>query len=161
MIKAFIHDNPDDLIRHMGLCNEKRKKIQEDIVLEARKQALQQEKNPILFLAGPWHPGVVGIAASKIAEEFWKPTWIFNKSKICKGSARSIPGFDVTQAMTKSSKLWLKCGGHSAAGGYSFKEENLMTLAQDLNLYAEKWLENINLQRNIRLTADVDPYSFL
>lgn len=138
VVKAFVEENPDELIRHMNTCNEKRKKIQEDIILEAREQAVFYKDDPILFLAGNWHPGVVGIAASKIAEEFWKPTWLLQKGELCKGSARSIPGFDVTKAMTKGSTHWLKCGGHSAAGGFTFKKENLEAIRSDLKHYAQK-----------------------
>ena len=62
----------------------------------------------------------------------------FQEKDVCKGSARSIPGFNVTQAMLEGSELWLKCGGHSAAGGFSFKKENITSIRKELCLFAQK-----------------------
>jgi len=120
-----VSGEPDSLIDKMSSCNEERKKIQAEIVAQARLEAVKAGDAPVLFLGGDWHPGVVGIAASKIVEEFWRPTWLFQrKDGICKGSARGIPDFDVTQAMTACGELFTKFGGHAAAGGFTFPEEN-------------------------------------
>lgn len=139
IIEAFIGDHANSLIRHMGVCNEKRKKIQTQIVEEASKMAEEYPDDPILFLGSEsWHQGVVGIAASKIAERFWKPTWLFQtNSKACKGSARSVPNFDVTDAMLSTNDLFLKFGGHKAAGGYSFASTNEEKIRSSLNKYAQ------------------------
>lgn len=138
IIEAFIGANPDFLIRHMGICNERRKLIQSDIVSEAMLAAKAYPDEPILFLGGDWHPGVVGIAASKIAEEFWRPVWLFQrKDGMCKGSARSLPGFDVTEAMMAAGHLFTKFGGHAAAGGFSFPEANEEGIRAALTDYAK------------------------
>jgi len=124
VVKAFLDEDPEPLVLHMGTCNERRKVIQAGIVNEARGLAKEAVRNgsPVLFLGGDWHPGVVGIAASKLAEEFWRPTWLFQRGADgnCKGSARTIPGFDVTAAMVSCGELFKKFGGHAAAGGYTF-----------------------------------------
>lgn len=131
VINAFIDEDPEPLVEYMGVCNERRKLIQKQIVEEARAQAQDHLDDPILFLGGDWHPGVVGIAASKLAEEFWRPVWLFQRGgDVCKGSARSIEGFDVTSAMMAQGDLFLKAGGHKAAGGFTFHskdEEELRT----------------------------------
>ena len=138
VIRAFIEEDPEPLITHMGACNERRKTIQRAIVEEARKTAWDFREEPILFLGGDWHPGVVGIAASKIAEEFWRPVWLFQrKDGVCKGSARSIPGFDVTAAMTEVGHLFTKFGGHAAAGGFTFPEASESALREQLGQVAE------------------------
>ncbi|NBY20981.1 hypothetical protein EBQ74_12245 [bacterium] len=137
VIEAFISEEPTLLIRHMDRSNQERKEIQQKIVAEAREKAKACPKDSILFLGGDWHPGVVGIAASKIAEEFWKPTWLYQvKDGKGKGSARSIPGFDVTDAMASASKLFSKFGGHRAAGGFSFDLANESEIRKLLNQYA-------------------------
>lgn len=121
VVKAFVEDDPEPLVAFMDECNEKRKRIQRTIVEEARAQARDDPDAPVLFLGGDWHPGVVGIAASKIAEEFWRPTWLFQRQGgVCKGSARSVRGFDVTAAMARAGDLFTKFGGHAAAGGFTF-----------------------------------------
>ncbi|MCB9229998.1 MAG: DHH family phosphoesterase [Deltaproteobacteria bacterium] len=137
VVRAFIHENPDPLIQHMSLCNEQRKSIQADIVREARELAHACQDDPVLFLGGDWHQGVVGIAASKIAEEFWKPVWLFSRQeKICRGSARSLPGFDVTEAMGAAASFFDKFGGHKAAGGFSFIPDHEDSIRQELIRFA-------------------------
>jgi len=145
VIAAFIHDDPEPLVQFMGSCNEERKIIQAKIVIEAHLLAQQYNDDPILFLGKDgWHAGVVGIAASKITEAYWKPTWLFErKGDTCKGSARSLPGFDVTDAMTSASGLFEKFGGHAAAGGFTFPAQNEDALRLALNAFAKaKLLEN-------------------
>ncbi len=124
VVRAFVEEHPDQLIQFMGECNEKRKRIQQRIVEEALAQAEDFRDDPVLFLGGDWHQGVVGIAASKVAEAHWKPTWLFHRGELaCKGSARSIQGFDVTEAMVQCGRLFEKFGGHRAAGGFSFSPD--------------------------------------
>ncbi len=122
VIEAFLSEAPSTLIEHMGRCNDERKIIQSRITKEAAELASGFASDPILFLGqDDWHSGVVGIAASKIAEAHWKPTWLFARAEgVAKGSVRSIPGFDVTEAMQSASSLFTKFGGHRAAGGFSF-----------------------------------------
>ena len=137
VIQAFIGNDPEPLVAHMSSCNEQRKLIQERIVRDALVQALDHAADPILFLGGPWHPGVVGIAASKLTETFWKPTWLFqNDGHMCKGSARSLPGFDVTDAMGAAADLFTKFGGHRAAGGFTFPAANLRAIRERLVAFA-------------------------
>lgn len=160
VIEAFIHENPDQLIQYMGECNEERKTLQKRIVDEAMDMALQYADDPILFLGGDWHPGVVGIAASKVAEKYWKPTWMFNHSEqVCKGSARSIPDFDVTDAMGAAGHLFDKFGGHKAAAGYSFSKErideiraSLISAANDLRMKSpDIWQSKISYDCHLPL----------
>ena len=137
VVRAFIHSDVDPLVQHMSTLNEARKKIQAEIVREARQKALSFPEDPILFIGGDWHPGVVGIAASKIAEEFRKPVWLFQEKEMCKGSARSVPGFDVTEAMSSAKEDFTKFGGHKAAGGYSFQKEKIEAIREKLVSYAQ------------------------
>ena len=139
VIKAFIEENPEELIAFMGVANERRRQIQTGIVREAREQVLDFPDDSILFLGGDWHPGVVGIAASKLTEENWRPTWLFQrKDGICKGSARSIKGFDVTEAMMSCGHLFTKFGGHAAAGGFSFPEVHESEIRSRLAEFAQQ-----------------------
>lgn len=143
VVKAFVDERPDSvgaLVQFMDECNEQRKKIQASIVTEARLQATLMPEDPVLVLGGDWHPGVVGIAASKIAEEFWRPVWLFQrKDGVCKGSARTFPGggFDVTKAMVSCGHLFTKFGGHAAAGGFTFPAEREDEIRDALAAYAD------------------------
>ncbi len=153
VVKAFLEDDPTDLIRYMSECNDRRRLIQDQIVKEAIELASARRDDPVLFLGGDWHTGVVGIAASKLAEKFWRPTWLFQrKDGICKGSARSVPGFDVTEAMAAAGKLFTKFGGHRAAGGFTFPAENEAAIREALIAFAntkreknpEIWQSQVN-----------------
>jgi single-stranded-DNA-specific exonuclease len=139
VIEAFIGENAEPLIRYMNVCNERRKKLQAQIVEEAKIQAAAYADDPILFLGGDWHQGVVGIAASKIAETFWKPTWLFNRNEICKGSARSLPLFDVTDAMSSAKEHFIKFGGHRAAGGFAFHKDQEDSIRQKIIAFADQF----------------------
>ena len=71
IIDAFVSENPDELIEFMGLCNDRRKKIQSDIV--ERSAMAEKHDDPILFLGYEGGIEVVGITASKVVETYWKP----------------------------------------------------------------------------------------
>lgn len=148
IVNAFIGNGADDLIEYMASCNEERKQIQEEILADALLKAETQKDLPILFLGGDWHIGVIGIVASRLSEMFWKPVWLYSTSQegVCKGSCRSIPGFDVADAMVFCSSLFLKHGGHAAAAGFSFSKEKVKEIRESLCSYGEsRQLENKDL----------------
>lgn len=91
---------------------------------------LQQKKSNVLFHPA-WHKGVVGIVASRVIEKYYKPTIILTESNgLATGSARSVKGFDVHQAIEKCSDLLENFGGHMFAAGLSLKLENLDAFKQ-------------------------------
>ena len=86
-----------------------------------------------------WHEGVIGISAGKLVEEYHRPFILIAKDdNICKGSARSIPGFNIFEAIKNSAHLLERFGGHSAAAGFSIRKENIKQLEKELNDYAQK-----------------------
>ena len=153
VVKAFCDESsdPSNLVKFMTTCNEKRKAIQKAIIASAGKQAKQQADDPVLFLGGDYHSGVVGVAATRIADDNWKPTFIYD-SKKGRGSARSMPArplplpdgtkaveFNITEAMLSvDDGLFRKAGGHAAAGGFSFNKENGNKIREQLIKYANK-----------------------
>ena len=121
IVRAFIHNDIEPLLTYMNTCNEDRKKIQFQIINEAMSSINDSSNDPLVFMGGHWHVGVVGIAASRVVEETWKPAWLYSKKDdIYRGSARSIPGFDITKAMSSISHLFISYGGHKGAGGFAF-----------------------------------------
>lgn len=139
VVRAFIHDEVEPLIEYMDTCNEKRKKIQAHIVDEALAEIKAYKEDPIIFVGGDWHVGVVGIAAAKIVEEFWKPVWLYSKKgQIYRGSARSIPEFDVTASMGSVADYFVSYGGHKGAGGFSFAQDQEENIRNGLCTYANQ-----------------------
>lgn len=91
----------------------------------ADNPAMLQRKT-LIFCKEDWHKGVVGIAASRAIELYYRPTIILTKSNnMLTGSARSIAGFDVHEALVQCSTFLEQFGGHKYAAGMSLKEENL------------------------------------
>jgi len=135
--------------------NLKRKDLELKIVEEAILLAEKNSNDPIVFLnKNDWHEGLIGIVASRLKDHFNKPCFIISqKGDICKGSARSIFGFDIGLAITKCKQLDLivKGGGHPMAGGFSLKYENLSKFKEEL---IKLFLKSKNNQDNNVIEID-------
>jgi len=133
-----------DLAEHIEEQNRQRIKAQGEAIREAeamleRRPELMQRS--CLVLSSPdWHQGVVGLVASRLAERFWRPTFVFvtNGETAC-GSGRSIPGFPLFEAVRRCQELLLRYGGHAGAAGCTLPVENLPAFAERMDrLAAEK-----------------------
>ena len=108
------------------------KNIYEDAIKQI-EEGNYTYQNSIVLGGKDWHHGVVGIVASKITDLYYKPSLLIcfeNGEDIGKGSGRSIPGFDIYEALSKCKDLLEGFGGHSMAVGLSIKRENLPKLQQ-------------------------------
>jgi single-stranded-DNA-specific exonuclease len=111
--------------------NNERKNIDRRITQEAldmvRSGDCLSSGNATIVYNPQWHKGVVGIVASRLVEAFYKPTIVFTKSQggLVTGSARSVHGFDLYDAIESCSDLLENFGGHLYAAGLTLKEENL------------------------------------
>jgi len=120
---------------HINDLNTDRKELDKAITLEALKmidddKALQQKKSAVLFKKD-WHKGVIGIVASRVIESYYRPTIILTESNgMATGSARSVSGFDVYDAIDECSDLLDQFGGHMYAAGMSMKVENVAAFTQ-------------------------------
>jgi len=116
--------------------NADRQRIEERIVAEALAQAREQEqegtKPRVLVLTNPdWHPGVIGIVAARVMQQFYRPTVVIGTDG--KGSCRSIAGFSMIGALTAGAELLVRYGGHEMAAGLSVVPANIPALRQRLN----------------------------
>ena len=117
------------------------KKIFEDAAIQIEKNGLAN-KNTIVLMGENWHHGVIGIVASKITEMYFKPSILLCEEEGCgKGSGRSIPGFDLYEALTECKETIEKFGGHAMAVGINVKRDKLEE-------FKEK-LEQISKEKNI------------
>lgn len=110
--------------------NNERKNIDREITQEAlemvRSGNCMPAENATIVYNPMWHKGVVGIVASRLVEAFYKPTVVLTKSNgFITGSARSVHGFDLYDAIESCSDLLENFGGHLYAAGLTMKEENL------------------------------------
>lgn len=121
-----------ELAANLEKYNQKRRKEEDEVLKQAFKQAQQYKDSPGLVLFDPgWHQGVIGIAASKVVEHFYRPTLLLTKvGEQLKGSGRSIAEFDLYQGLSECSEMFINFGGHRQAAGFSLSEDNLETLRQ-------------------------------
>ena len=119
LLLAGTEDEAVPISMWLDRLNAERQKIEGEIYQDARSRIDQSAMDSVIVLAGErWHPGVLGIVASKIAEEFGRPAFIFSiENGIAKGSARSIPAFDICKGLAECSDLLLTFGGHRQAAG--------------------------------------------
>lgn len=113
----------------------------------------------VLVIVQPgWHHGVIGIVASRLVERYGVPVFIGTNEDEhhIRGSARSIPEFDVFHALEYCHDLLGKYGGHRAAGGFSMPTENLEKFHRRLSEFAHKCLEIEHLKHLIKIDAEAD-----
>ena len=150
-LKLFLSNNINEvqeLTKKLNDYNVKRQDIEKRIYEEAVKQIEERNlnKNNTIIVAGEnWHHGVIGIVASKITEMYFKPSILLcNEGDESKGSGRSIPGFDLHDALMKCLDHIEKFGGHSMAIGITIKKSELEQFSQSLeNVAKEEHTEEI------------------
>lgn len=110
--------------------NRQRKSIEEETSREAVKAAesefQENSKDPLVLFKEGWHPGVIGIVASRLVDKFFRPVvMIAVEEGIGKGSIRSVPDFDVYAALKNCEKYLKEYGGHKFAAGLTVEERNI------------------------------------
>ncbi len=141
--------------------NRNRRNIDEETFKEAIEQVeayFDPEKDPVLVLSSEgWHPGVIGIVASRVVERYYRPTvMISTDDGIGKGSARSIPGFNIYDALKTCSDLMLGFGGHKYAAGLSIESQNISRLRERLHEYADGVLTEDLLTPKLSIEGELE-----
>lgn len=130
---------------HLDLLNAERRAIEAQVLEEAIAQAERSGPGPIVFAAGQgWHPGVIGIVASRLKDRFNRPACVvaFDNKGIGRGSARSVAGFPIGPAIIAAQQagLLINGGGHAMAAGLTVTEDKLDAFRATLNARAEEAL---------------------
>ncbi len=129
-----------DIAKELEQLNNKRKQLTLDVVERAIETFKRGDIGSLLMVAEPdFHEGVVGLAASRICDEFYRPAIVGKIGEShTRASARSIPGFHITAALEKCSDLLDRFGGHEAAAGFSIRNENIQELQERLSAIADQ-----------------------
>lgn len=140
----------------LDAVNRERQAVEEVLSQEAREQCKKIDTaaaGALVLASNKWHPGVIGIVASRLVEEFFRPTALISlKDGVGKGSARSIPGFDLYEGLKACADLLLGFGGHKYAAGFTIAEGNIPEFQDRLNALV---LERVGAQGFVR-TLSVD-----
>ena len=117
---------------------ETEKNIYEDAVNQIEQNKLN-EKNAIIVSGENWHHGVIGIVSSKITDLYFKPSILLcNEGEFSKGSGRSIPGFDLHQALMQCQDTIDRFGGHAMAIGITIKTDKFQEFAEEFENVAKE-----------------------
>ncbi|MCI8291242.1 MAG: single-stranded-DNA-specific exonuclease RecJ [Clostridia bacterium] len=142
-LKLFLTENivdANNITNNLNKYNRDRQEIEKNIFDEAILQInkSEQNKNAIVLGSSNWHHGVIGIVASKITEIYFKPSvLICFEGEEGKGSGRSIPGFDLHEALVNLSSNLEKYGGHEMAVGLSLKKNNFNRFKENFEKYVD------------------------
>jgi single-stranded-DNA-specific exonuclease len=133
-----------ELAKRLGDANTARQQIEQDIAAAARAQL---EADPdrardrvVLVWGRGWHPGVIGIVASRLVEQLGRPVIVISidENGEGKGSGRSMGGFNLHGCISACSDLLIRFGGHAMAAGLSVREENIPALRRRMNEWAAR-----------------------
>ena len=137
-------DRAEELARKLNEINARRQEIELQI-FHAAQELLEQEperlEDRVMLLWGrDWHPGVIGIVASRLVERTGRPVIVVTVDEHgeCKGSGRSVQGFNLHDCIGSCADLLIRYGGHAMAAGLSVREENLPALRRRLNEWAAR-----------------------
>jgi len=152
-LKLLCTDDPseaDRLARYLDDLNRQRQAIDQDILDQALDQVtelLDAESHHALVLSGEeWHPGVVGIVASRVVERYGRPTFLIAfEGDIGKGSGRSISRFNLHDALTGCADLLERYGGHRMAAGLTIRRDRLESFMERFGEIARAKLDSEDL----------------
>ena len=148
------------IARELEELNQRRQEIDRATLEQARERVLAMDLDAqfsIVLADDTWHPGVIGIVASRLVEEFGRPTVLIALSGgQGKGSGRSIPKFDLHGALGRTKEHLLRYGGHRAAAGVTIARENVGEFAASFNDVAKSVLTPADLIPEIRVDLEVD-----
>jgi single-stranded-DNA-specific exonuclease len=150
----------EPIARNLDSRNRERQKIERGIadeVIGAVRARFNPETDYVIVEGRLlWHVGVVGIVASRVLQQFYRPTIIVGGDGTeWRGSGRSIAGFDLAAALRDCGDLLVRHGGHALAAGLTIEEKNLDALRARLNELARRSLKPDELRPVLRLDAEV------
>jgi single-stranded-DNA-specific exonuclease len=146
------------LANHLDARNEERKTVQQQIIdLAIAELGEDPKENYVAVIAGKgWHRGVIGIAASKIAERLNRPCVVLSvDGEVAHGSARSIEAYHLLNGLTACSDLFEKFGGHSHAAGITIRPERISEFRRRLNEHAASMLTPQDLQPSVNIDLEL------
>lgn len=157
LLEANDFDQARSLAEMLNSRNQERQRVQQEITQLAFLKTEEISNRNFVVVAGEnWHLGVIGLAASKIAEKFYRPTVVLSiKNGIAHGSARSIAGYHLLNGLDSCAELFEQYGGHAAAAGMKIRQENIELLQEKLHDHATVNLSSEDLIPEIKIDAVV------
>lgn len=163
-VELLVSENEEqasELAKKLNLNNIERREVDESVTLEALSQIEDYDpkrirKSNVLYNA-QWHKGIVGIVASRCIEKHYKPTIILTESNgVATGSARSVVGFDIHEAISSCSELLHQYGGHKYAAGLTLPIENVSKFQNRFEEVVASTIHDDQLIPKINIDAELE-----
>ncbi|MBU2577740.1 single-stranded-DNA-specific exonuclease RecJ, partial [Patescibacteria group bacterium] len=153
-------DKAKGLAQKLGLTNKERQELTEEITLHARNLFLEEYKDnfPKLIIVSheSYKEGVIGLAAGKLTEEFYRPAIVISKGGVySKASARSISGFNIIEAIRAVSELIVEAGGHPMAAGFTVETVKIEEFKERILKEAEKQITEEILEKSLKIDLEL------
>ena len=131
-------DTAREIAAELDQDNTKRRELELDIFRQADEKTQNEidfrHERAIVICGEGWNPGVIGLAASRLVEKYkWPAILLSQEGEVCVGSARSIPGVDIHQAMSTCRDLFVRFGGHAQAAGLTIEKKNVAEFRRRLS----------------------------
>src|SRR5262249_51341455 len=141
-----------ELARDLERCNAERQEVERSIVAEARQMIEAEgglgDRGAIVLGKKGWHAGVIGIVASRLVETYHRPSVVVSLSdSVCQGSARSVAGFHLYEALHACSEGLTAYGGHAAAAGLKMPAAVFPHFAERFERHCRESLTSEQLQK--------------
>lgn len=151
-------NNASEYSRILGRTNRERQDTVELVVNHALEVAKKKDwKGAIVLSYEQYHEGVIGLAASKLVEKFYRPAIVISKGeKVSKASARSISGFNIIEAIRELEDLLEDGGGHPMAAGFSIKTKKLDEFTEKFELLSRRLLTQDILTKNLKIDLELE-----
>ena len=145
------------IAEHLDARNEERKTVQQQIIDLALAELGDSKDAKVAVIEGAgWHRGVIGIAASKIAERLNRPCVVFSiDGEVAHGSGRSIEAYHLLNGLTACADLFEKFGGHSHAAGITIRPERIAEFRRRLNEHAASCLTEEDLEHSVAIDVEL------
>jgi len=158
LLLAGSHEEAAVIARELDTLNSRRRAEEDRILEEALRRAETQRSRAGLVIWGEdWHQGVIGIAASRLVEVFYRPTLVLCRDRgAFKGSGRSIPEFDLHAGLARCADLLQSFGGHRQAAGLRVDETLLDALRERFDTVVREMLGDEPLTPELRLDGELD-----
>ncbi|OGZ34348.1 MAG: single-stranded-DNA-specific exonuclease RecJ [Candidatus Portnoybacteria bacterium RBG_13_41_18] len=151
--------------------NQNRQKLTEEIALQVEekiKDKISDKSKPVIVVSDSrWSPAIIGLVAGKISDRYHRPVIIFSaeggsasggkeEGEISRGSARSIPAFDIVKALGVCRDLLKEFGGHPGAAGLSIENKNLLAFEEKINQIAREVLKEEDLAPSLEIDCQIN-----
>ena len=158
--RLLMTDSPEEaqgLAKWLEQKNAERQRLTTKVLTKAREQVATQGDSPLLIASDRDYPaGIMGLVAGRLSEEYYRPVIVIRTGEqMSGGSCRSIPEFDIINALNQCGHLLNYFGGHSRAAGLGLRTRNLPRLQQELLELAATELEGVDLRPKIDIDAEV------